>query len=222
MCSKVASKSNGIYPIDEAPTLPLHPRCRCCYAPVVNLRENIGNLDIDVDEFVPCLKNSKTGEIVDTVAEKVDKKSLKGYNIKNGWYIDWNKVPDDVEVHALKVKGSERIEGLVGLRKDNNAQSMYIHWGVAAPHNNKLKGVKGKKEYIGVGGHLFVIAAEESIKNGYGGCFYGIAANEKLAEYYCTKTGATYLPIMRQHRVVWFEDAANNILKEYHFERNGK
>ena len=99
-------------------------------------------MDIDVDEFVPCLKNSKTGEIVDTVAEKVDKKSLKGYNIKNGWYIDWNKVPDDVEVHALKVKGSERIEGLVGLRKDNNAQAMYIHWGVAAPDNNKVLRVR--------------------------------------------------------------------------------
>ena len=222
LCSKVASKNNGIYPIDEAPTLPLHPRCRCCYAPVVNLRENIGNLDIDVDEFVPCLKNSKTGEIVDTVAEKVDKKSLKGYNIKNGWYIDWNKVPDDVEVHALKIKGSERIEGLIGLKKDPNMMAMYIHWGVAAPHNNKLKGVKGEKEYIGVGGHLFAIAAEESINNGYDGYFYGFAANKDLAEYYCNKFGAVHRPIDHPYEVIFDEFAANSILKEYNYERKNK
>lgn len=220
-CRELANENGGIYEINEAPTLPVHPRCRCCYSPVVNLKENIGSLDIDIDEFVPCLKNTKTGEIVDTIVETVDKKQLKEYNIKNGWYINWSKVPNDVQVHALKIKGSDRIEGLIGLRNDNDAQAMYIHWAVAAPHNNKLQGVIGEKEYTGVGGHLFAVAAEESIKNGYGGCFYGIAANEKLAEYYCTKTGAIYIPVMNQRRVVWDEYTANNILKEYNYERQG-
>ena len=122
----------------------------------------------------------------------------------------------------MKVKGSERIEGLVGLRKDNNAQAVYIHWGVAAPHNNKLQGVIGGKEYIGVGGHLFAIAAEESINNGYDGYFYGFAANKELVEYYCNKFGALHRPIDHPYEVVFDELADNSILKEYNYERKNK
>ena len=48
-CSELANANGGIYPINEAPQLPIHPRCRCCYSPVVNLKENIGSLDIDID-----------------------------------------------------------------------------------------------------------------------------------------------------------------------------
>lgn len=99
---------------------------------------------------------------------------------------------------------------------------MYIHWGVAAPHNNKLKGVKGEKEYIGVGGHLFAIAAEESINNGYDGYFYGFAANKELVEYCCNKFGALHRPIDHPYEVVFDELAANSILKEYNYERKNK
>lgn len=38
------------------------------------------------------------------------------------------------------------------------------------------------KEYIGVGGHLFAIAAEALSK--YNGTMYAFAANKQLAEYY--------------------------------------
>lgn len=33
------SSAAGIYPIHNKPLLPLHPRCRCCYAPVVGTKE---------------------------------------------------------------------------------------------------------------------------------------------------------------------------------------
>lgn len=38
-CRELANENGGIYEINEAPTLPVHPRCRCCYSPVVNLKE---------------------------------------------------------------------------------------------------------------------------------------------------------------------------------------
>lgn len=34
-CRKVATHNGGIYPIDEVPSLPLHPYCRCTVTPVV-------------------------------------------------------------------------------------------------------------------------------------------------------------------------------------------
>ena len=34
-CRKVATHNGGIYPIDEVPSLPLHPHCRCTVTPVI-------------------------------------------------------------------------------------------------------------------------------------------------------------------------------------------
>lgn len=36
-CKELADYNGGIYKINEAPQLPVHPRCRCCYSPVVAL-----------------------------------------------------------------------------------------------------------------------------------------------------------------------------------------
>ncbi|MDD3401407.1 MAG: minor capsid protein [Eubacteriales bacterium] len=35
-CIDIAYKNGGIYPINDAPRVPVHPRCRCCYSPVLN------------------------------------------------------------------------------------------------------------------------------------------------------------------------------------------
>ena len=37
VCAEKANVNNGIYYIGVEPKLPQHPRCRCCYAPVVDL-----------------------------------------------------------------------------------------------------------------------------------------------------------------------------------------
>ena len=39
-CGELANENSGIYEINKAPTLPVHPRCRCCYSPVVNLNQS--------------------------------------------------------------------------------------------------------------------------------------------------------------------------------------
>ncbi len=54
--------------------------------------------------------------------------------------------------------------------------------GRTAPHNNKHE--CGNQKYIGVGGHLFAIAADKSIEWGYEWAVHGFAANEELLGVY--------------------------------------
>ena len=47
-------------------------------------------IHVMIDEFTPCLKDAKTGELVLTEVVRIKRKSfLKKYNKKNGWYTDW-------------------------------------------------------------------------------------------------------------------------------------
>lgn len=41
ICDECEGYSGQIYPIDGAPTLPIHPNCRCCYAPVVEVGDDL-------------------------------------------------------------------------------------------------------------------------------------------------------------------------------------
>ena len=45
-----------------------------------------GGVGIWLDEIVPCLKDTETGEIKETVVFKIESRSfLKKFNEKNGW-----------------------------------------------------------------------------------------------------------------------------------------
>lgn len=58
-----------------------------------------GCLDIWIDEIVPCLRDTESGEIKETVVFKIESRSyLKKFNVENGWHINWNEIPADVEV----------------------------------------------------------------------------------------------------------------------------
>ena len=99
---------------------------------------NGGCVDIWLDEIVPCLKDIKTGEIKETVVFKIESRSfLRKFKEKDGWGIDWINVPTEVEVYALALKENNEIQGLVGVRKDVDAQAAYLHWACTAPQNNK-------------------------------------------------------------------------------------
>ena len=64
-----------------------------------------GCIDIWIDEIVPCLKNVETGEIKETVVFKIESRAyLKKFQEKDGWHINWNEIPKDVEVYALALK----------------------------------------------------------------------------------------------------------------------
>ena len=49
-----------------------------------------------IDEFTPCLKEVKTGEIYDTEVVRIKRKSfLSKFNKKTGWYVNWSKFPTE-------------------------------------------------------------------------------------------------------------------------------
>ena len=105
-------------------------------------------INVYIDEFTPCLKDNKTGELVQTEVLRVGRKSfLQKYNEKNGWYINWDELLDDNEVYALVVEGSVDIQGLVALHKDDHAKAVYVTWMCSSPENNpKINEVVKYKE----------------------------------------------------------------------------
>ena len=178
-----------------------------------------GQADIWIDEIVACLKDGQNGEIHETVVFRVESRSfLKKFQTANGWHINWNKIPKDVEVYALALKENNEIQGLIGIRKDEDACAGYIHWACVAPHNNKQE--SGVQKYTGVGGHLFAIAVDKSIQWGYGGVVHGIAANEKLLHHYITTFHAEYLGAIHQYQFMINEHYARDLLEVYHYEWN--
>ena len=180
-------------------------------------RTRSGIINIEIDEFVPCLKDANTGEILDTeVFQIMDRNLLKGYTKKNGWNINWFKIAKDNEVYALVLKGESEFQGLIGLRPDKDARAVYLNWASTAPRNNKILN-NGKQDYIGVGGHLFAIGAEKSLSCGYDGVMYGFAANETVMNHYIYKFGAENIPIQHPYQIIIDERAAQNLLNEYNF-----
>ena len=178
-----------------------------------------GCIDIWIDEIVPCLKDTKTGDIKETVVFKIESRTyLKKFQKNNGWHINWNEIPKNVEVYALALKDDNTIQGLVGIRNDKDSNAVYLHWACTAPHNNKHE--YGVQKYIGVGGHLFAIAADKSIEWGYEGAIHGFAANEILLNHYIDVFHAEYLGMLHQYQFFIDEEQAKALLEVYHYEWN--
>lgn len=178
-----------------------------------------GCINIWIDEIVPCLKNTITGEVKETVVFKIESRAyLKMFNKDNGWIINWHEIPKNVEVYALALKENNEIQGLVGIRNDYDSHAVYMHWACTAPHNNLY--TFGKQKYIGVGGHLFAIAVDKSIQWGYEGVVHGFALNEKLLNHYIEKFHAEYLGMLHQYQFLIDEVEAKKLLEVYNYEWN--
>lgn len=178
-----------------------------------------GCLDIWIDEIVPCLRDTESGEIKETVVFKIESRSyLKKFNVENGWHINWNEIPADVEVYALALKDTNEIQGLDGIKNDVNSHAVYLHWACTAPQNNKHD--FGKQKYIGVGGHLFAIAADKSIQWGYAGAMHGFAANKELLEHYINTFHAEFLGMLHDYQFFVNEIEAKKLLEVYNYEWN--
>ena len=129
-----------------------------------------------IDTLTPCLTETSTGEIFETEVIQLKRKSfLSKFNKRTGWYVNWSKFEDDVEVYALVLKGSVDVQGLIALRYDECAKAVHIVWACTAPWNNKIESQSSR--YQGVGGHLFAIAADLSFQHGYEGYLFGEASN---------------------------------------------
>lgn len=172
-----------------------------------------GILNIEIDEFVPCLKDNETGKILKTVARDMKRSELKEYNKKNGWYIDWAKVPKEMTIRGIFVEGEVEAQGLVAFKPMPENLTVYGHWAVANPNSNKQK--TDNPKYSGIGGHLFAIMAEESKKRGFDGYIQGKAANDSVLKHYIEKFGA-----IPTHGYEFYinEISANALLDEYNWE----
>ena len=178
-----------------------------------------GCINIWIDEIVPCLKDTETDTIQETVVFKIESRSyLKEFQESNGWHINWNELPSTVDNYALALRDDNSIQGLVGIKNDKDSHAAYIHWACTAPHNNKHE--YGKQKYLGVGGHLFAIAADKSIEWGYEGAIHGFAANQELLQHYINVFHAEYLGMLHQYQFFINEKQAKNLLEVYHYEWN--
>lgn len=171
-----------------------------------------------VDELIPCLKDTESGEIFDTEVIQLKRKSfLSKFNRRTGWYINWSKFGPETEIYALVLKGTVDIQGLIAVRYDEEAKAVNLVWGCTAPQNNIWQ--YKKQKYSGVGGHLFAIASELSVKKGYDGFVYGEAMDEELYHYYLSNYGALPLPpVNNPFRFMLSDEATARIREVYNYE----
>ncbi len=170
-----------------------------------------------IDEFTPCLKDSLTGDIVETEVVQITRKSfLSKYNRRTQWYVNWADMLSDYEVYALVIKGTTDIQGLVALQKNDDYQAVYVAWMCASPQNNRE--ITDTPRYLGIGGHLFSICVDKSYAYGFDGVITGFAANEKLLEHYCHVFGAIPLKALHPYHFMIAELEANQIKEAYTYE----
>ena len=178
-----------------------------------------GCINIWIDEIVPCLKDTVTGEMKETVVFKIESRSyLKQYTEQNGWQINWIELPAEVEVYELALKDTKEIQGLVAVKNDVNSRAAFLHWACTAPQNNKHD--FGKQKYSGVGGHLFAIAADKSVQWGYEGAMHGFALNKELLEHYIETFNAEFLGMLHDYQFFINEINAKKLLEVYNYEWN--
>lgn len=174
-------------------------------------------INVWIDGFTPCLKDMKTGELVQTEVIRIRRKSfLRKYNKRNGWYVNWASLADENEIYALVVEGSVDIQGLIALTPDNEMKAVYIAWMCTCPENNKL--LADDVRYQGVGGHLFAIAAQKSIDYGYGGFMYGFAANQDLLNHYVNVFNGEVIAVLHPYQFAIDEENAKKIMEVYDYE----
>ena len=172
---------------------------------------------VDIDEITPCLKDPVTGEIIDTEVIRVRRKSfLQKYNKKNGWYVAWDSLVKDHEIYALVIKGTVDIQGLVAIKNDQEMGALYVAWMVAAPFNNPQ--IVDQKRYLGVGGHLFAIAATKSEEYGYDCEMMGFAANSQLEEHYVNSFGAIRIHMLHPYQILIPAESGHQIKEVYTYE----
>jgi hypothetical protein len=176
----------------------------------IGRRAESGTLGVKIDKFVACLED-RAGNILQTESVRLSAAELKGFNKRNGWYINWQTEAKSMEVYGLRLSGNTDIQGLISLVNDPGSSAVRLGWVAAAPWN---QGKLGEKKYIGVGGHMFAIAAQRSVDLGYNGYMWGMAKNEKLARYYERVIGAKRYGYLK---VYIDERAAGALLAKYNW-----
>lgn len=171
-------------------------------------------ITVEIDEITHCLVDTQTGKEVKTFVRQIKNPNiLDGLTKESGWFVDWKKllIKQQCEIYALYVENDDTIQGLVALKPIKEDIAVYVQWMVANPQNQKR--IISEQKYIGIGGHLFAIAANISIRYGFDGYFYGDAANSKLVQHYVDKLkadsfamyGHPYRIVVSEETVIWLK-----------------
>ena len=95
-------------------------------------------------------------------------------------------------------------------------RAAYVSWMVAAPQNNPQ--ITDQKKYLGVGGHLFAIAADRSESYGYDCEMTGFAANKELEAHYVDYFGAIRIHMLHPYQILIPADAGHKIKEVYTYD----
>jgi hypothetical protein len=171
-----------------------------------------GKISIELDELTPCLRRLSDGAVVDTKSYRL-KKLPQGVDFSE-WEFDWPGLFDGgYEIYSIKAEGDPRIQGLIALKDQPDGLSMFVQDVESAPWNSKHNPKYAKKEYAGVGAHLFALACLLSVKKGYGG-YVSMVAKTNLVQYYQEKLGAKQ--IGRSSTMIIDEVSARKLLVMYY------
>lgn len=172
-----------------------------------------GKINIEVDEFTPCLKRLRDSKIVDTMF-KVGTPSTT--QLKN-WEFDWSvEESKGFKVSQLYAKGDKRIQGLIATKPRKDMLAIEIDIVESAPFNNPHNKSFKKKEYAGIGGHLFAEAVRQSYEEGFDG-FVVFKAKSNLIKYYEKELGA--ILFNPKDRMMCIDERGAKILYEKYFKK---
>jgi hypothetical protein len=170
-------------------------------------------VDIEIDRFTPCLYDVNSGENINTEYSLASQQELSGLR-KKGWLFNWrDKSLKNSDVYKLTLQGNNTIQGLVAIEKQDRNTAYHLSLAESAPHN---KGIM--KQYEGVGGHLFAIAAQKSVESGFGGFIYFEAKSRELVRHYEDAFGAHLIGMPHEYSMVIDEESAQKLLQAYTLE----
>ena len=106
-----------------------------------------------IDTLTPCLKETSTGEIYETEVIRLKRKSfLAKFNKRTGWYVNWSKFEDDVEVYAFVLKGTVEVGEtyLIGFNPVDVNSIIYRQSTVSSVYPNSADIADALLSYIGI------------------------------------------------------------------------
>lgn len=144
-------------------------------------------INVEIDQLTPCLIRVSDGKIVNTFFELF---VPTRQNTRN-WEFDWtSEYKKGNIIYALRVENDNRTQGLISLKIDNkDFKSVIVNLVEAAPFNSPHNKNFIKKEYEGVGGHLFAEACKISFEQGLNGYVF-FYSKTNLIEHYGKTLGA--------------------------------
>lgn len=170
-------------------------------------------MHIEVDKLTPCLEKVSTQKIVDTSFSKISTQELA---VLKGWKFHWSAADlQNCEIFKLTAEEDDRIQGLIALQNIPQDKAVYVKIAESAKHN-----MGTRKEYAGVGGHLFAIAVLRSYELGYDGFVYMDAKNLRLVSHYSKTLGAILIGNPHPYRMAIDETAAKRLIAFYNFRRD--